>query len=154
MFYRRAVAENRERPRLLGSSREQLREEFERRCQRERVETAAERRRIRNRVFHEAGGLDYDRVQHEFNTIAKQLDWPPEATLKDFRHLFSTSMQNAGMPEYYRKYLMGHSPGKAAITTYTHLNELHQRYAEAAHRVFRPLIDVLDTRGGGLPAAA
>jgi hypothetical protein len=66
--------------------------------------------------------------------------------LKDVRHLFATTLGNAGMPEFYRRYLMGHSPGKAAIVTYTHLNELRIRYEEAVHRCFQPLVETVMQR--------
>ena len=75
----------------------------------------------------------------------RRLQWPSTATIKDFRHLFATCLENAGMPEHYRKYLMGQSPGRAAIVTYTHLNEIRQRYEEAVLRQIQPLVDVIDS---------
>jgi hypothetical protein len=44
------------------------------------------------------------------------------------------------MPEAYRRYLMGHSPDKAAVAAYTHLNELRRHYAEAVRREWAPLV--------------
>jgi hypothetical protein len=55
-------------------------------------------------------------------------------------------MNNAAMPEGYRRYLMGQSPGKAAILAYTHLNELERHYAEAVRREWRPLIEAINHR--------
>lgn len=35
---------------------------------------------------------------------------------------------------FYRRYLMGQSPGKSPIVVYTHLNELRQQYQRAVER--------------------
>jgi len=67
-----------------------------------------------------------------------------QATLKDFRHLFNTSMQNAGMPEFYRRYLLGQSPGRSALVNYTHLNDLRNQYERAVNTAYRPLLITLD----------
>ena len=47
------------------------------------------------------------------------------------------------MPEHYRKFLLGQSPGRAAIVTYTHLNEIRRRFEEAVQRQFQPLVDAI-----------
>ena len=91
--------------------------------------SAVHRERVRAQIFREAGALDYDQIEHEFRAIAGQLEWPRAATLKDFRHLFSTCLENAGVPEFYRRYFMGQSPGKTAIAVYTHMNELNEQYS-------------------------
>jgi hypothetical protein len=79
--------------------------------------------------------------------LARRLGWPPQATLKDLRHLFATTLNNAALPESYRRYLMGQSPGKAALVAYTHLNELRQHFTAAAGRVWQPLLTALSQRG-------
>jgi len=150
LFVRRAVFTGDEKPQLFGASQAELHQEYKQRCQKVGAPTAQEKLTIRNRLLKEAGGLNYDQLEREFHLIAKQLNWPATATLKDFRHLFSTSMQNAGMPEYYRKYLMGHSVGKAAIIHYTHLNQLRQRYEEAASHQLASLIEVVQRRSADL----
>ena len=43
----------------------------------------------------------------------KQLQWPAQATLKDLRHLFATTMNNASMPEAYRRVFDGASAGSS-----------------------------------------
>lgn len=134
--------EQREKPPHLGSSLEELEQEFEDRCRRTSKLSARIRAGIRDSVLRDAGAITYDQIEHEFRKIAGPLGWPRAATLKDFRHLFSTSMQNGGMPEFYRRYLMGQSPGRAAIVSYTHLNELRERYEEAVQRKFKPLVEV------------
>ena len=58
----------------------------------------------------------------------------------------STLMQNAGLPEYYRRYLMGHSPGRAAIVSYTHLNELRDHYESAAEKRLAPIVAAIQSR--------
>ena len=98
--------------------------------------------------------MKYDHIENEFHRLADQLSWPAEATLKDFRHLFSTAMMNAGMPEYYRKYLMGHAVSKSAISTYTHLDQLREHYLKASQRQFLPLIEVFTRRSKELVSAA
>src|SRR5260370_463035 len=111
---RQFLAAPKERP-FLGASLKELTDELQRRCGAKSGLSARERIQLRDQLLLQAGGLTYDQVQCEFHKIAKKLAWPRSATLKDFRHLFSTCLENAGMPEHYRKYFMGHSPGKAPI---------------------------------------
>jgi integrase len=94
--------------------------------------------------------MTYDHIVNEFGKLAHLLGWPRSATLKDFRHLFATNLENAGMPEHYRKFLMGQSPGRAAITSYTHLNEIRQRFEEAVGRQIQPLINAVVRRSSEL----
>lgn len=77
---------------------------------------------VRDRLLREAGGLTYDDIHAEFQRISHRLKWPRTATIKGFRHLFATTMTNAGMPEPYRKFFMGHAPGRDPIVGYTHLD--------------------------------
>jgi integrase len=72
--------------------------------------------------------------------------------VKDFRHLFATALENAGVPESYRRYLMGHAPGRAALVSYTHLNRLAERYETMLRTEMAPVLGVLEHRLGG-PAA-
>jgi integrase len=147
LFYqgRWSLAATKERP-FLGASLKELTDELQRRCGARPGLSARERVQLRDQLLLQAGGLTYDQVQGEFHKIAKKLTWPRNATLKDFRHLFSTCLENAGMPEHYRKYLMGHSPGKAPINAYTHLNKLREHYESAIQREFQPLLDALRNR--------
>ena len=64
--------------------------------------------------------------------------------------MFATCLENAGMPEHYRKFLMGQSPGRAAIVTYTHLNEIRQRFNDAVEKTLRPLVDAIERRSRDL----
>jgi len=146
LYLRRTVYSGDDSPKLYGLSQSELHQEYKRRCLQTKSLTAQQKLKIRNQLLKEAGGLNYDQLEREFHLVAKQLNWSQSATLKDFRHLFSTSMQNAGMPEYYRKYLMGHSVGKAAIIHYTHLNQLRQRYEEAVQHQLSPLLEVIQKR--------
>jgi hypothetical protein len=102
--------------------------------------------RLRDAVLREAGGLGYDQVQGEFAALSRRLGWPARATLKDFRHLFCTTLGNTAMPEGYRCYLMGHAPRRAAAVAYTHLNRLREQYAEAVRREWLPLVEVVNRR--------
>jgi hypothetical protein len=146
LYERRAVAEGREKARLRGASLADLVAEFRRRCAAGRSPDAAQRRRLRDRVLAEAGGLGYDHVEGEFRRLAGALGWPAAATLKDFRHLFATTLANAALPEGYRRYLMGQTPGKAATVAYTHLNRLREQYADAVRREWQPLVDAVNAR--------
>jgi integrase len=124
----------------------ELVEEYRRRCAAARSLDAAQRARLRDKVLRDAGGLRYDHIEGEFATLARRLGWPASATLKDFRHQFSTGLENAGVPEYYRKYLMGHAPGRAALVGYTHLNRLRDHYEIALQREWPALRAALEAR--------
>ena len=130
----------------FGASLATLAAEFQRRCREVSSSTATARQRIRDEVIRAAGGLNYDCIEHEFKVVSRRLAWPRQATLKDFRHLFSTSLENAGIGEFYRKYFMGQSPGRAPIATYTHLNRLEVQYHKALAQDLAPLIAVISKR--------
>jgi len=108
--------------------------------------SAPERVRVRDQLLHEAGGINYDRIEQEFRGLTQQLKWPAQATLKDFRHLFCTTLANAALPEGFRRYLMGHAPGKAAVVAYTHLSELQRHFDEALRREWGPLLEAVLSR--------
>lgn len=146
LYRRRAVAENGAQAPLDGSSLPQLVSEYRRRCSTASALSAGEKQKLRNHLLHDAGGLSYDHIQGEFAGLAQRLGWPRAATLKDLRHLFATTMNNAAMPEGYRRYLMGQSPGNAAILAYTHLNELQRHYAEAVEREWGSLLNAIKER--------
>lgn len=55
-------------------------------------------------------------------------------------------MNNAAMPESFRRYLMDQAPGRAAIVAYTHLHELKRHYAEAVRREWTPLVAAINRR--------
>jgi hypothetical protein len=146
LYLRRAVEEFREQAPLRERSLEEITAEYRRRCGASKTADAATRQRLREEVISQAGGLRYDDIEQEFQSLARQLNWPSQATLKDMRHLFATAMTNASLPEAYRRYLMGQSPGKAAIGAYTHLNELRRHFAEAVRREWQPLLDAVRER--------
>lgn len=147
LLYRRRALEDRQENAPLGShSLEELTAEYRRRCGASKRTDAATRQRLRKEVMSEAGSLRYDDVEQEFQTLARRLNWPSAATLKDLRHLFATTMSNAALPEAYRRYLMGHAPGNAPIVAYTHLNELRRHYAEAVRREWQPLLEAVRER--------
>lgn len=150
LFLRRTVLEGRESPPLLGATVSELTAEFERRCRQSSHPTAKERLRIRNRLFNEAGGQNYDRIADEFHTIARALKWPAVATVKDLRHLAATSFENCGMPLFSRRYLLGQSPGREAIVSYTHVNELRRHYEETVEKAFPAVIEAATCRGRDL----
>jgi len=113
-----------------------------------------QRQCLRDRIIREAGGLSYDHVEDEFRGLAACLRWPAAATIKDFRHLFVSSLANAGVPEPYRQYLMGQAAPKAAISAYTHLNKIRELYLLAVEREWGPVLNVLQDRVDRLPPQA
>ena len=120
--------------------------ELERRWTQGRDRSANQRQRLRDQVLMEHGCLNYDRIEGDFQSVASSLNWPRSATLKDFRHLFSTCLENAGVPEFYRRFLMGQSAGRSAIVGYTHLNKVKDHYAAALEKEFAPIIGAIHDR--------
>jgi integrase len=149
LYLRRGVADNDSAP-LMDASLQTLIAEYQRRCAAAAIRTAADRQRVRDQILHDAGGIDYDVIVTEFRKVAHALNWPQRSTLKDFRHLFATALGNAGMPEHYRKFLLGQSPGRAAIVTYTHLNEIRHHFEEAINKRLRPLVAAIERRSHDL----
>jgi integrase len=145
-YQRRSALDRREKVPLCGASLQRLEQEFDKRCGKARGLDAAKKLRIRDGVLKDAGGLNYDYIEAEFKKVAKKLNWPAAATVKDFRHLFCTLLENAGVPEYYRRYLMGQAPGKAAIVGYTHLNKVKEHFESAVHREFGPIVQAIEQR--------
>jgi hypothetical protein len=146
LYERRAVSEGRELAPLHGWPLAEVIAEFRQRCSGMRVLDAAGRQGLRDAVLRDAGGLRYDDIEQEFHMLARRLGWPAAATLKDLRHLFATMLGNSAMPEAYRRYLMGHSPGKSAIVAYTHLTRLRDHYADAVRREWSSLIEAIGQR--------
>lgn len=142
---RRGVAKGRKVP-LLGASLDDLILEYQRRCQRSGAGTSVARAAIRDSIVRDAGGLTYDLIHGEFTSVARHLNWPATATLKDFRHLFNVSMENGGVTERERRYLMGQAQGRAAIVNYTHLNKLAEHYHRAIDFEMSPLIEIIKAK--------
>jgi hypothetical protein len=146
LYRRRGVMAGDEFPTISPTGLSDLVTEFRNRLAAAGRPGAAERRRIRDRLVKEAGGLRYDDVESEFASVAKRLKWPRAATVKDFRHLFASTLHNAGIGEKYRKYLMGHSLGRDAILNYTHLDQLREQYDMALNREWPKLIGLTAAR--------
>lgn len=150
LFVRRQVAEGRERPALLGAGLDVVRQEFRMRCLSLPSAGAAARVRVRNEVLRVAGAVSYDLLDHEYRLVSRQLSWPKAATLKDFRHLFSTLLQNAGMPDMYRRYLMGHALGRSALVNYSHLDQIQQQFERTLETTMQPIVAAIGQRAGQL----
>jgi hypothetical protein len=146
LYVRRSVAAGIEKPPFLGCSASELVVEYRRRCAQCEDRSAERRQKIRDGVFRDAGGLTYDQLEGEFKQLTRRMNWPVTATVKDLRHLFATTMNNAGMPEGFRRYLLGQAPGRAAIVAYTHLNELQKHYAAAVQSEWSPLVEVINNQ--------
>ncbi|HJN08216.1 MAG TPA: hypothetical protein QF564_05960 [Pirellulaceae bacterium] len=148
LYVNRGVAEGRSNPDFLGWSADQLATEFRRRCVAIKGPDARQRRRIRDQVMKESGQLKYDHVEAEFKKLSSRLEWPAEATLKDLRHLFCTCLEDAAVPEFYRRYMMGQSFGKTPIVAYTHITEspVKTYYQVALESKFAPIVDAIEHR--------
>jgi integrase len=143
LFERRSVVEKREMAPLRGASLNEVAKEYRRRCAAAGNPAAVGREQVRDEVIHQAGGLNYDQIEQEFHSIRRRLGWPAQATLKDFRHSFATMLGNSPMAEAYKKYLMGQSPGRAALNAYTHLNQIREQFSTAVHREWPSLLQVI-----------
>lgn len=154
LYVHRRAVEGRGKFPFLGCSKAQLAEEFRRRCAATKDLNALRRRQLRDRLMKESGQLSYDDIKAEFNKTTSRLDWPNKATLKDLRHLFSTCLEDAGVPKYYRRYLMGQSFGKAPIVTYTHVTESHVKahYEVALESTLAPIREAIECRWQALNA--
>ena len=148
LYRRREVEDGKTRPPLWSASLETIVTEFDRRCREAGEPTRPERIAIRDGVLKDAGALSYDNVNYEFRKIARRLRWQKEATVKDFRHLFSTTMMVAGMPDPMRQFLMGHSLGKSPIRKYTHLDllEIREAYMAAVEKKWPVLLAAIEAR--------
>jgi integrase len=142
LFHRRTATANS----IASSTKSALVAELQRKRLPGSQFSASQERRLRDAVLSDADQLGYDQVKTEFGKISKGLAWPKTATLKDFRHLFATCLENAGVPESYRRFFMGHSPGRAAIVTYTHLNKLRDHYFRALDTELKPLVEAIERR--------
>ena len=150
LLERRAVTEGREKAPLRAVPLPELIREYRSRCEQTNAKSADERVSIRDGVLRDAGGLDYDHIQSEFSKLTNGLGWPTHATLKDLRHLFATTLNNAGVPDGYVRYLMGHAPGKAAVVAYTHLDQLRRHYSTATKQEWAPLLAAINERVAAL----
>lgn len=146
LYLRRRVAEGSEIPPLAGRSLEEVGDELRRRLQAGAVISAAKRQRLRDEVLHDAGATNYDRIDAEFRGVVREFHWGKQATLKDFRHLFLTSLANAGLAEPYRQYLAGQAQSTAPVMNYTHLNQVREQYERAVRQEWAPLVEALEAR--------
>jgi hypothetical protein len=101
------------------------------------------RLKIRKQLLREAGALHYDDIETLFQRITAKLGWTVRTTLKDFRHLFATTLSDANISESYRKYLLGHAPGREASVAYTHLHRLREQFAAVLCNEFEPVLKEL-----------
>lgn len=107
-----------------------------------------ERRKLRDKTMRQQGHLNYDQVRREFDKLRQKLDWPNTVRPMALRHLFSTCVENAGVPTFFRKYMMGQSFGREAIVSYTHITEdkLREHYNRALHTELAPIHEALKKR--------
>ncbi len=145
LFLRRDVAGGRTNVAIADVNHETLVGEYRRRLGNGGADSR-KRAEVRDTLFRDCGALNYDAIETEFKTVARRLNWPKTATLKDLRHLFCTAMSNSGMPEGYRRFLMGHAPGREAIVAYTHLNKLTEFYTRAIETELAEPLNVLRNR--------
>lgn len=143
IYTRRRATEGREHPSLLGQGLDKMNATYRDRVRQLEVSDAAARDKTLSNVIKDAGGLSYKRIEGEFKRIAKTLGWPTNATLKDFRHLFNTTMANAGLSLEERAYLMGQAPPKHVNMVYLHHNTLVDKYKAAANEHYAGVLKLL-----------
>ena len=68
--------------------------------------------------------------------------------MKDFRHLFNTTMANGGLSLEERAYLMGQAPTKHVNMVYLHHNALVEKYKAAANEHYEGVLDLLKEANG------
>ena len=124
-------------------SRDAMIAEYQRRLSRHGSPDAKIRRQVRTQLLREQGALEYDHIHGQFQNVGKQLKWPESATLKGFRHLFATSLENNGCPVSYRQYFMGQSQGRSAIVRYTHLDEMSRHFGDLIENRYAPILAAL-----------
>jgi hypothetical protein len=125
------------------SDLEKLTREYRNRLAAANPRSHIERRNIRKGLLREAGALAYDDIERLFHRIVAKLGWTGPVTLKDFRHLFATTLNDANVSESYRKYLLGHAPGRAAAVAYTHLSRLREQFATVLRSEFAAVLQAL-----------
>lgn len=133
---------------LLGASLQELRAIFRERCAREGQLTSENRASLLKQLLKDAGALQYDEIEQRFQVVARCLKFPRAATLKDFRHLCNTNLQNAGVPEVYRRFLLGHSLGRSALVNYSHLTQLRHWYEKGVELQMQPIVEAVRDRAG------
>ncbi|MEZ6190434.1 MAG: hypothetical protein R3C45_03990 [Phycisphaerales bacterium] len=146
LMQRRPVAGGRKTSRFAGLDKVGLIDAYRCLLSKEKVVTAKTRDTLRKAVIRDAGGVSYKQVYTEFGRLRKKVGWPDTVTLKDLRHLFATFTHDAGMPERYRRFLMGHAPGGEAIVDYTHLAKVREHYDLAVQREFAGVLEALQQR--------
>jgi hypothetical protein len=144
-------------PPRAGESLAALVAEYRRRCGNGAAQNPEPRRRIRDGLMCDAGQLNYDHIEAEFQKLSTKQGWSAAATLKDLRHLFSTCLENAGVPEFYRRYLMGQSFGRAPIVAYTHVtqDQVRKHFSAALQSELAPIVAAIRSRAAelGVPIA-
>lgn len=143
VFNRRGIAKGKLNLPLVGYSLQDLTTAYRYRVRQLKIADAAGREKVLDAVLKDAGGLTYKRIEGEFKRVAKKLGWPEQATMKDFRHLFNTTMANAGLSLEERAYLMGQAPTKHINLAYLHYNALVEKYKAAANEHYAGVLDML-----------
>ncbi len=134
-------------PPLAEASLAELEAEYRSRLQRPDAPPGAYgRRAVRDRLLRDAGGLTYDDIERAGGRVRRRLGWPAAATLKDFRHLFATTLAEAGVPDGYRRYWMGHAPGREALVAYTHLAGMREQFDRVVAQRWGPVVAALTAR--------
>ena len=143
LLYLRGDFANSGKQGLESHSLAELSEEYHRRLAATDQGGHREHLKIRNTLFRETGGLNYDDIGRMFHRVTEKLGWSAMTTLKDFRHLFATTLSDANISESYRKYLLGHAPGREASVAYTHLHRLREQFTGVLRTEFVPVLRVL-----------
>jgi len=122
--------------------------EFNSRCSCASAATMETRIKIRDEMMREAGALTPRAIESQFRQVHKLLGWPPEATLHKYRHLFQSTMHNAGVPEKDCQLLLGHARGNSVTNCYTHVSrqDLRTHYENAIAKRWSLLLATVEKR--------
>lgn len=85
------------------------------------------------RALLAAGGVDGDHLRRLFRRLARRAGLPRAITPKALRHLFATTLEQAGVGYYTRRYMLGHAVSERgrrdATAVYTHVDDGNVRRA-------------------------
>jgi len=143
LLYRRSDFSGLGHPAVESPSLAQISDEYHLRLAEADQNNRRAHLKVRKQLFREKGALTYDDIEMIFHRITATLGWSVRATLKDFRHLFATTLSDANISESYRKYLLGHAPGREASVAYTHLHRLKEQFAAVLRSEFGSVLKSL-----------
>lgn len=146
----RAHFESGEVASLLLATKQQMAQEYHKRldghC------SAASRLKVLANLFHDAGGVSYDQLSHEFQQMVGCANLTSHPTLKSLRHFFAAALEKANISYFTRKYFMGHRVRRDPLAVYTSINfdEIRSEFDRLLNGPMAPIITATVLRMGTL----